>query len=289
MKFAWFAGCKIPYFLPQYERASRAVLEALEVELVELEMNCCGYPVRHQSFEAFILSAARNSALAQARGLDILTPCKCCFGSLKQAEYWLRESDSLRAETNRQLDEEDLRWEGAKIRIRHLLSVMAEDVGIAKIRAKRKHVYDGLKVAAHYGCHALRPANVVRFDNPLAPTLFEKLVDATGAQSVDWPRRLDCCGSPLWEKNQALALELMRKKLEDALQAGAQVLCTACTYCQIQFDTVRAAELNAGGLEGRLPSILYPQLLGLCLGLSAESLGLADNRLDASLIRNYLG
>jgi heterodisulfide reductase subunit B len=287
MKFALFSGCKIPFYLPQYERATRAILNALEVELIDMEFNCCGYPVRHRSFEAFILSAARNLAMAQAKGLDILTPCKCCFGSLKHAEHWLKVHKSLREQTNRLLGRENLKWEG-NIRIRHLLSVLAEDVGIEAIGKKIKRSFDGLKVAAHYGCHALRPANVVGFDNPLAPTIFEKLLAVTGARSVDWPRRLDCCGNPLWEKNNRLSLYLMRQKLEDAAQSGAQVLCTACTYCQMQFDTIRAEQPDDGLFNRQLPAILYPQLLGLCLQLPQKSLGLAQNRLDAGWIREYL-
>jgi len=287
LKFALFSGCKIPFHLPQYERATRAILNVLEVELTDLEFNCCGYPVRHRSFEAFILAAARNIAMAEAKGLDILTPCKCCFGSLKHAAFWLKENKSLREKTNRLLGRENLKWEG-NIRIRHLLSVLAEDVGIEAIHKKIKRSYQGLKIAAHYGCHALRPANVVGFDNPLAPTIFERLLAVTGARSVDWPRRLDCCGNPLWEKNNGLSLYLMHQKLEDAAQSGAQAICTACTYCQIQFDAIRADHLVDNSFRRQLPAILYPQLLGLCLQLPRESLGLGENKLDAAWILKYL-
>ena len=82
---------------------------------------------------------------------------------------------------------------------------------------------------------------MVQLDNPLAPTIFENLIAAIGATPVDWPLRLECCGNPVWEKNPTLSSKLMARKLEDARAAGAQVLATACTYCQLQFETVRDA------------------------------------------------
>ena len=83
MRFAFFPGCKIPFYLKEYGLATRSVLAALDVQIEEMEFTCCGYPVRHLNFESFILSAARNLALAENKGLTVLTPCKCCFGSLK--------------------------------------------------------------------------------------------------------------------------------------------------------------------------------------------------------------
>ena len=87
MKLAYFPGCKIPHHLPGYGKGVEAVCSALGLELVPLEFNCCGWPLRDESFLASMFSAARNLALAGQRGLPILTPCKCCFGQLKQAQY----------------------------------------------------------------------------------------------------------------------------------------------------------------------------------------------------------
>lgn len=285
MRYAFFPGCKIPFHLEQYGLATRAVLGALDVDLVDVEFNCCGYPVRHASFEAFVLSAARNMALAGREGLAILTPCKCCFGALKHADHWMAVDGLLRREINRVLKKEGLQWE-AGIGVGHLLTVLAEDVGFEAIKARVERPYRGLKVAAQYGCHALRPGNITDFDDPLAPSIFEKLVAATGAESVDWPRRLECCGSPLWEKNNRLSLAMTKVKIADAEQSGATHLCTACTYCQTQFDAIQADHLS--GRIDPLPAILYPQLLGLSLGLPEDSLGLGKNRIDLDGLVRHL-
>jgi len=272
--YLYFPGCKITPFLPQYDTATRAVLNAFAIRLDDTELNCCGYPVRHQNLAASVLAAARNLAIADRQGLALLTPCQCCFGNLKQAAYWLSENAELRRFVNAQLDTEGLHWH-EHIPVRHLLSVLAEDIGIDAIRTRVVHPLEGVSVAAHYGCHALRPGHVVQLDNPLAPTIFENLITAIGATPVDWPLRLECCGHPVWDKNPTLSLKLMARKLEDARAAGAQVLATACTYCQIQFETVRSAHPVKDNTP--LPARLYPQLLGQALGLPPDVLGLASD------------
>jgi heterodisulfide reductase subunit B len=287
MKFAFFPGCRIPYFLEHYGVSTRLVLQALGVELVDLEFNCCGYPIRNLSLAASLLSAARNLAIAEQQGLDILTPCKCCLGGLKHAEHWLLKRPDLREETARSLGEEGLTWRG-EVRVKHLLTVLCRDVGLEAIKARVSRPFKGLTVAAHYGCHALRPGSIMRFDNPLAPTLFEELVSVTGAGSVDWPRRLECCGHPLWEKKDPVSLAIMRAKVSSAREARADVLCTACTYCQIQFDTIQDAHPAREETPTPLPAILYPQLLGLSMGLPESSLGMERNRLDLRVVRQCL-
>jgi heterodisulfide reductase subunit B len=279
MKFAYFPGCKIAYYLPQYDQSTRAVLKALGVRLVDLEFDCCGYPVRHQSTAAAVYSAAKGLALAQARKLPLLTPCMCCFGNLKYADHRLSQDLRLRRRTNDLLTADGLHWEPGMV-IRHLLTALDRDVGTAVIRSAVRQSLGGLKVAAHYGCHGLRPSEVMQMDNAAAPTIFERLIALTGAHSVDWPLRLACCGNPLWEKNSKLSLALMRQKMEDARSSGAQLVCTACTYCQIQFDAVRADHLGRPPQEKDLPAVLYTQLLGRSLGLDRSVLGIDSNKFN---------
>ncbi|MDJ0808532.1 MAG: CoB--CoM heterodisulfide reductase iron-sulfur subunit B family protein [Desulfobacterales bacterium] len=279
LRYLYFPGCKMGPFLPDYDRATRAVTAALGVELVDCELNCCGYPVRDQDLAASVLAAARNLALAAREGLDLMTPCQCCYGQLRHADYWLRQREDLACYVNGVLKAEGLVWSAA-VGIYHLLQVLAVEIGLEAIRPAIRQPLAGLDVAAHYGCHALRPGHVMQFDNPLAPTLFENLVAVTGASAVDWPLRLECCGYPLRGKNDRLARRLMQRKTEDARQAGAQVLATACTYCQMQFgaadDNPDAEPLD----RSDLPAILYIQLLGRAMGLPATELGLGDGPLN---------
>jgi heterodisulfide reductase subunit B len=288
MKFALFEGCNIPARVKQYADATQAVFNKLDIELIEIaDFNCCGYPVRNVDQRAFILSAAKNLALAETAGLDIMAMCKCCYGSLKKAEDVLNRDQHLKKEVNAVLAKEKLRYEG-HVRVNHLLTVLHGDVGLEALKPLILKTYNGLQIAASYGCHALRPSRVTGFDDPVAPTLFDELVEITGAYSVDWSRKLDCCGAPLTGVNDRLAMDMALNKITSAREAGAQYLCTACPYTHLQFDWVQnEMAANSKGWEP-LAAILYPQLLGLCLGIDEETLGLSKNRLGLAEITSFL-
>lgn len=272
LRYLYFPGCKIGPFLPEYDQSTRAVLAALGIELIDAELNCCGYPVREVDFTAAIFSGARIMAVAAQQGVPLLTPCKCCYGNLMQAKYWLKRSVSLRERVVGLLADEGLHWSDKTV-VRHLLTAIKEDLGLNLLRDAVKQPLQGYPVAVHYGCHALRPGDVTHFDNPLAPTIFESVVATTGATAVPWPLRLECCGQPLWEKNNGLALSLMRRKVSDAIESGAKALITACTYCQLQFGPVRMEHLEEQASYQELPSILVSQMLGTALGLPGDALG----------------
>ena len=278
--YAFFIGCNIPARLGQYETSARAVLGSLGVELVDFrEFNCCGYPMRNSHETSFLLSSAKNLAVAEKAGLDILALCKCCFGTLKTAQYRLNEDESLKADINRQLFRHQLQYTG-QIRVKHVLSVLYHDVGLEDLKNRVRQSYKDLKIAVHYGCHALRPSTVTEFDDPANPRLFDELVALTGAKSVEWENRLECCGAPLTGINDPLSQDLTRKKLESATEAGAAYLCSACPWCQLQFDTVQEQMISDDNRKKPVPSILYPQLLGLSLGIDGDKLGIDANRLS---------
>ena len=287
MKYALFLGCNIPARLNQYESSARAVLSKVDVGLVDIrEFNCCGYPVRNIDHTAFVLASARNLALAVRENLSVISLCKCCFGSLKKADYLIKENADLRAEINRILAKEGLKYEG-DTEVKHFLSVLFHEVGIEVLKEKIVKTFSGLKIATHYGCHALRPSKIVQFDDPVAPSIFDQLVEVTGAESIDWSTKLDCCGAPVWGTNDELSMALTEKKLMDGDNAGADYLCTACPFCQMQFDTVQKTYLDGRGPDRQLPSILYPQLLGLSMGIDKEQLGLKENQLSILEIEDF--
>jgi heterodisulfide reductase subunit B len=288
MKFALFLGCTIPARLIQYESSSRAVLGELGVDLVDIgEFNCCGNPVRNLNFKAFLLASARNLALAESLNMDMMTLCKCCYGSLKKADHLMKENASIRGEINDALQKEGLSY-GGGVEVTHLLYVLRKRLGLEAIKEKVSSTYRDLKIATHYGCHALRPSSVVQFDDPVAPALFDELVELTGAQSIPWATKLECCGAPVLGINDDLSVKIAEKKLRDARESGADYLCAACPFCHIQFDTVQKAIHREQAGDSHLPCILYPQLLGLSLGIDSETLGLGMNQIDIREIEGFL-
>ncbi|MBW2108617.1 MAG: heterodisulfide reductase, partial [Deltaproteobacteria bacterium] len=134
--------------------------------------------------------------------------------------------------------------------------------------------YAAFRVAAHYGCHALRPSEITGFDDPVAPVLFDDLVATTGAESMDWPEKLACCGGPVYPVNETLSMTLAGKKLAAAGRAEAHAITTACPFCQLQFERFRRDDTGLGALENGVLSIVYPQLLGFAMGLDPDMLGI---------------
>jgi len=288
MKFALFHGCNIPARVEQYAEATGAVCDRLGIELVEIAaFNCCGYPARNTDYRAYVLSAAKNLALAEREGLDMLVMCKCCYGSLKKAAYFLNRDADLSADINRLLAKEDLAYKN-KCRVKHLLSVLYHDVGLERLKETFSKTYSGLQIAVSYGCHALRPSSVTEFDDPVSPKIFDELVEATGAFSVEWTRKLDCCGAPLTGINDRLATDMAQKKIDSAKEAGARYICTACPYTHLQFDGIQLRMAAQSDNGEPLAPILYPQLLGLCMGIGEKTLGLSKNQIDLSEITSYL-
>ena len=286
MKYALFLGCNIPARVQQYETSARSVLAELGVDIEDIkEFNCCGYPLRNSDFKTFILFSARNLALAERMGLNMITLCKCCYGSMKMAEHHMKEDSFLKDEVNETLAKEGLEYNG-NLGIKHFLSALYSDIGINALKEKITKSFKDLKIATHYGCHVLRPSNIMQFDNPVSPVIFDRLVELTGAKSVDWALKLECCGAPVLGINDDLSMNLTEKKLADGKQSNADYLCTACPWCHLQFDSVQKMMIEQRRTNNHLPAILFPQLLGLAMGIDKQTLGINMNQIDISVIGN---
>jgi heterodisulfide reductase subunit B len=105
-------------------------------------------------------------------------------------------------------------------------------------------------------------------------------VEATGSQSIYWASRVECCGAPLLGVNDDLSFDIMRRKLKDSREGDADFICTACPYCQIQFDTVQSTIMEEEKGESAVPSILYTQLLGMSMGIDDKALMLDTGRIS---------
>lgn len=291
MKFAFFQGCNIPARIEQYADATRAVFQKVGVELIDVrEFNCCGYPVRNVDEKAYILPSVRNMAVAEKEGLDIIVNCNCCFASLMKAKNVLEKNQEVMEEINLILEKEGLRYTG-KVEIKHYLTVLYSDIGIDTIQASLAYKLKDVSVAVIQGCHVLRPREITRFDNSFVPTITDALIAAIGITNVDWQGKLECCGAALSGINEALSHKLLKEKIDGAREAGAQYIVPICSYCHLQFDTTQLILPSAE--DSRLAVLLYPQLLGLCLGIDESKLGINKNSTiqarDIDLIKSSLG
>jgi heterodisulfide reductase subunit B len=238
------------------------------------EFNCCGYPVRNVDEKAYILPSVRNMALAEKQGLDIFVICNCCFASLQKARNTLERDQQLKQELNTLLAKEDLHYSG-KVQIKHFLTILHEEIGVETIKTKLVHKFMDLNVAVIHGCHILRPREITLFDDSFVPKITDELMKVVGISNLEWQGKLECCGAALSGINDEMSHKLLTEKIRSARAAGADYIVPVCSYCYLQFDTTQLT-LTADK-NNPLPALLYPQLLGLCLGLEEKLVGLQQN------------
>ena len=281
-KYLIYLGCAVPYRVAAYEISSRKVLQKLGVELVEMpEFNCCGLPLDPVSHETMLILAARNLALAEQQGLGIITLCPGCGGTLKKVNKILKADKALREQINGHLKEAELEFKGTSDS-KHILQVLIEDVGLAKIKNAVVKPLTMLKVAEHVGCHALRPKEYIGFDNPEDPQSLKILIEATGATCLEYVDETECCGAPSVGVSDKIALQLARDKLNHIKTVGAQALITVCAFCHIMFDTNEVRIERTFNEAYGIPILHYPQLLGLAMGMTPEELAFNELRVDTS-------
>ncbi len=277
MKLAFFQGCNIPIRIEQYALSAEAVLDKLGVQLEIIpEFTCCGYPVRNVDEKAYILPSVRNMAIAEKRGLDIMVICNCCFASLQKARHVLANDQTLADEINILLAKEGLHYKGTTT-VKHFLTVLHQDIGIEAIKKQLVSKYTELNLSVIHGCHVLRPREVTTFDDSFVPKITDEIIETIGARSLEWRGKLECCGAALAGINNELSNILLKEKVDGARAAGAGYITPVCSYCHLQFDTAQENLRTASSAGEMLPVLLLPQLLGLCLGIDAQALGIEKN------------
>jgi heterodisulfide reductase subunit B len=283
-KFLMFLGCAVPYRVSAYEISSRRVLQKLGVELVEMpEFNCCGLPLDPVSHETMLILAARNLAMAEQAGLNIVALCPGCAGTLKKVNTMLKADKELKEQINGHLKESGLEFKGT-VEAKHILRLLMEDVGLEKIKSMVVKPLTMLKVAEHLGCHLLRPKEYIGYDDPEDPQILKTLIEATGATCLDYMDETECCGAPSVGVSDKVALQLARDKLSHIKMVDAQALITSCPFCHIMFDTNELRIERMFSEVYGIPVLHYPQLLGLAMGMTPEELAFNDLRVDTSKI-----
>ncbi len=281
-RYLVFLGCAIPYRSAAYEISARAVLRNLGVEMVEMpQFNCCGLPIDPIDHETMLIMASRNLSVAERHGLDILTLCPGCSGTLRKVNATLKVDGELRRKINGYLAEAGLEYRG-EINVKHFIHVLSEDLGFEKIKDAVTMPLSMLRVAEHNGCHVLRPKEFSRFDDSEDPRKLRNLIEVTGAKCLDYIDETECCGAPSIGVDDKVPLQLARDKLNHVKAAGAQALITICPFCHMMYDTNQMRIEKAFNEEYGIPVLHYPQLLGLAMGLTPEELSFDELRVKAS-------
>ena len=288
MKYTLFLGCTIPARARNYEMSARLVSEALGIEFEELPgYTCCGFPIKGVDLDSFRLLAAWNLALAEAKGLPMVTLCSACTGVLTEVNHELQEHAAMREKVNEALAKVDSGSHRIEkgVEVKHFARMLYEDVGLDGIREKVTRPLEGLRVAPHYGCHYIKPSEIYEgFDDPEDPKTLDELVRVTGAEPVSYEDRKWCCGGGLLAVDAEISYAMAGRKLGRIKASGADAITLVCPFCSVMYDD------NQKTIEGKLetefgiPVLYYPQLLGLAFGIEDKALGLRMNRVKTKAL-----
>lgn len=277
-RYAYFIGCTIPFRASNYDLATKKVAERLGIELVDLpEAGCCGLYFELMNEMTYLSMAARVLSMAEEKKLDLLVLCNGCNGSLYRANKKLKENQELKDKVNEVLAKVGREYKGT-IEVKHLIRVLYEDVGVERIKEKITNPLTNVKAAAHYGCHLLKPSEDIQFDDPKNPASLDALIEATGASSIDYYDKMQCCGGYVLAADAKTAYKMTGEKLAHVKAAGADIMITGCPFCNVMYDANQRAAETETGQQYKIPCLHYPQLLALAMGVDPKELGFEQNR-----------
>ncbi len=282
MKLGFFVGCNTAFNRPDLEQATRYAFPALGIELDDLEgQSCCPAWGTMPSVDlvGWCAVTARNWAIAEGKGLDIVTVCGSCYGSLAETRYKMLKYPHLKDQVNEILKEIAKEYKGTS-KVRLAFNYLYYEVGPEKIKEAIKHKLDGLTVAIQPGCHSLWPSEVYvdKEENPFHPKVLKEMCEALGATVPYYSRLLDCCGmGAMRSTNRERSFNLFHKKLVSIKEeVDPDLIVTGCSSCLIQFDTAQEFLRKDRKINFEIPALHYMQVLALCLGADPEQVtGLA--------------
>ena len=290
-RYAFFPGCVSRGGCPELYLAALRVCERLEIELDELTgASCTGAGVLQEKNQLLgdVLNA-RTFAMAEQRGLSIMTICSTCQGVMSQANKRLKDDPDYLATVNSHLEEEGLVYKGTTV-IKHLLWVILEDVGIDKLRSYVNTPLTHLRVAPFYGCYIVRPTDALGHDeNPERQTSLETVITALGGQVVDFPGKTRCCGFPILTINERNSVAMVAKHTTEAVDLGADAMVTPCPLCHLNLDGYQPKAKAQAKRPIDLPILHLPQLIGLAMGLSPKDMGLQRHIISAKSVVDLVG
>ena len=280
MNYLYYPGCSLKSTGKPYEESLLATFTALGVKLEELhDWNCCGATayMAVNEVKAFALSA-RNLCLAERQAgsawkgpVNLVTPCSACYSLALKAQDYLVNNPEVRRVVEKALEETGLSCEG-RVRVRHPLDVLVNDIGLEKVKNAVTRPLTGLKVACYYGCAIVRP--YATFDDQWNPTSMDRLVEALGGTPIDWALKTRCCGGTLTGTIRKTGLRLGQLLLLEAKHKGADILITTCPLCQFDLECFQDDIKDAFGEDVSIPVAYFTQMTGHALGIPDKQLGI---------------
>lgn len=277
MEFALFLGCTIPLKLPHLEKAFRDVMDVLDIQMQEMDgASCCPEPVAMQSLnvDAWLTMGARNLALAEKMGLDVMTICSGCYETLKTVEVLLARDKEKLDMVNDILQEINYSYKG-DTKVWHFVELFSQPKWLKKLKELVVRPLTEFSFAVHYGCHLIRPSEIMQFDDPERPEKIDIIMEALGANTVDFATKLECCGYCARLQDE-IGEELVEEKMTELVTLDQEVdaLIAVCPACITQYDRKERLLARKSERDLDIPVLYLPEIMAIALGIDIDQLDL---------------
>lgn len=272
-EFAYFPGCSLEKIAISYHLSALESTKKMGIRLKELEdWNCCGATAYFHVDELLAYTlVARNLAMAEKDGLDVVAPCSACYKNMYFTNVHMKEDPDLAEHINEALQEDNLSYSGG-VNVKNLLEVFVKDIGIEELKNKVTNPLKDLRVATYYGCQIMRPKK--GNEDVEQPHFFEDLMTAIGAFPIDFQLKLYCCGGSLLISSRPAAYNMVHNILKNAEDGQADIIATACPLCQVNLECYQQQINQEFGTHFSIPVVYFTQLIGLALGIAPKKLGI---------------
>ncbi|MHA2009262.1 MAG: CoB--CoM heterodisulfide reductase iron-sulfur subunit B family protein [Promethearchaeota archaeon] len=278
-ELALYLGCTIPLKMPHLEKAFREVASILDVKLKEMEgVSCCPEPVSLQSLniDTWVTLGARNLAIAEKMGLDILTICSGCYETLKTVSVLLEEDEKYLEKIDGILKKINYNYKG-KTKVYHFVELFSRPEWLEKLKSLTVKPLDNLTLAVHYGCHLVRPSKIMRFDHPEKPEKIDVILEALGAKTIEFANKLECCGFCA-RLQEEIGEKLVEDKMTELCELEEEVdaLIAVCPACTTQLDRKEKMVSRKTGKELDIPVLYLAEIMAVALGVELQDLNLKN-------------
>lgn len=289
MKLLYYPGCTLKTSAKNLEKTAIAVTRALGHELVEMkDWNCCGVVSSLTSDDLMRhLAPLRNLIQVEdEKETKVITLCDMCYNTLKQTNLRVKEKPEDLKTLNAFMDQEN-DYKGT-VSVLHFLEFLRDEIGFETLKKKVKNPLTGIKIMPYYGCMLLRPREV-SIDDPEEPRILGDLLKSLGAEVVDNPFKIECCGSYNTVEQKEIVSRRAHRITSFALNKGADAIVLSCPLCRFNLDMRgREAEKLYKGYK-QIPVYYYTQLIAVSLGLEHSVYGFDQHVVDPTLLLKKKG
>ena len=265
-KFAYHPGNVAHSSATEVAQTMDPAMRSLGITLSPMKgATSCGAGIIRQANENLQITLnARNFAIAESMGLDIITPCAATAGNLHEDLTSLKEDPLLLAKTNEVLQKTSGLTLKGDLRIHHLLHVLVDEIGLDKVESKLRNPLR-FPIAGYYGPN-IQQEGACGGDDVFDPCYMELLIDSLGGTPINWESRTQSVGVPGLYSEEPTVLKQVASVISDAKTEGASLIVSACTLSHTVLDIYQGKASRQTGISTNIPVIHLTEMLAFAFG-----------------------